>query len=196
MCETFVASKPIPAIAHVRPFIYISAEDIGRPIISVRYIETKREAEKRIEEILRDHPQYRGVYVRPGECIPSIIGLMNNEPVLGLIYHPHIRPMTSLPATVFDFSARIHGAMPSYIPMPASVLRWLGTSVFPNATDNTPSALTAMANLLSTPPIHLDQLSEAICISLDPTREIRGVLGVRELIALSQSRPETSTTST
>lgn len=58
-----------------------------------------------------------------------------------------------------------------------------------------------MANLLSTPPIHLDHLGEAICLSLDPTKGIRGVLGVRdmrELIGLSasQSGPDTSTTST
>jgi len=184
MCETFVASKPKPGITHVRPFIYVSAEDINRPLISVRYIETKRDAEKRIEEILRSHPQYKGIYVRPS-----------------LIYHPHTRPMASIPATIFDFSARIHDAMPSYIPMPSSVLRWLGTTVCPYATDKTPSALTSMANLLSTPPIHLDHLGEAICLSLDPTKGIRGVLGVRdmrELIGLSasQSGPDTSTTST
>jgi hypothetical protein len=107
--------------------------------------------------------------------------------------------MTSLPATMFDLSARIHDAMPSYIPMPSPVLRWLGTSVCPYATDKTPSALTSMANLLSTPPIHADHLGEAICLSLDPTKDIRGVLGVRdmrELIGLSQGGAETSTTST
>lgn len=73
MCEAFVASKPVSGITHVRPFIYVSAEDINRPIVSVRYIETKREAEKRIEEIIRGHPQYRGVYVRPSTCMLSII---------------------------------------------------------------------------------------------------------------------------
>lgn len=182
MCEAFVASEPVSGIARVRPFIYVSAEDVNRPIVSVRYLETKREAEKRIEEIIRGHPQYRGVYIRPS-----------------LIYHPHIRPITTIPATVFDVSARIHAAVPSYIPMPSSVLRWLGTSVCPGATDKTPSALTSMANLLSIPPIHADHLAEAICISLDPAKDIRGVVGVRDmrqLIGLSQSGAETSTANT
>lgn len=182
VCEAFVASKPVSGLTRVRPFIYVSAEDVNRPIVSVRYLETKREAEKRIEEIVRDHSQYKGVYVRPS-----------------LIYHPHIRPMTTIPATIFDVSARIHNAVPSYIPMPSSVLRWLGTSVFPNATDKTPSALNSMANLLSIPPIHVDHLAEAICISLDPAKDIRGVVGVRDmrqLIGLSQTGPEESAANT
>ncbi|KAG1756706.1 mitochondrial protein [Suillus paluster] len=182
MCEAFVASEPVSGISHVRPFIYVSAEDVNRPIVSVRYLETKREAEKRIEEIIQSHPQYRGVYVRPS-----------------LIYHPHVRPMTTIPATIFDVSARIHAAVPTYIPMPSSVLRWLGTSVCPDATDKTPSALTSMANLLSIPPIHVDHLAEAICLSLDPARDIRGVVGVRDirhLIGLSQMGAGTSTPST
>jgi len=182
MCEAFVASKPVPGITHVRPFIYVSAEDINRPVVSVRYIETKRDAEKKIEEILRGHPQYRGVYVRPS-----------------MIYHPHLRPMTNIPATIFDLSARIHDAVPSYVPMPSPALRWIGTSVAPNATDKTPSALVSMANLFSIPPIHVDHLGEAIVLTLDPAKDIRGVVGVRdmrELIGLSQGGAETSTEST
>ncbi|KAG2157176.1 mitochondrial protein [Suillus clintonianus] len=180
MCEAFVASKPASGITRVRPFVYVSAEDVNRPVVSVRYLETKREAEKRIEEIMQDHPQYKGVYVRPS-----------------LIYHPHIRPMTTIPATIFDVSARIHNAVPSYIPMPSSVLRWLGTSVFPNATEKTPSALTSMANLLSIPPIHVDHLAEAICLSLDPAQDIRGVVGVRDirrLIGMTASEEPTTNT--
>ncbi|KAG2357683.1 mitochondrial protein [Suillus spraguei] len=173
VCEAFVASKPVSGLTRVRPFVYVSAEDFSRPVVSVRYLETKMQAEKRIEEIVRDHPQYKGVYVRPS-----------------LIYHPHTRPMTVIPATIFDLSARIHNAVPSYIPMPASVLRWLGTSVFPNASEKTPSALHSMANLLSIPPIHVDHLGEAICITLDPAKDIRGIVGVRDmrqLIGLSQT---------
>ncbi|KAG1803793.1 mitochondrial protein [Suillus plorans] len=176
VCETFVASKPVSGLTRVRPFVYVSAEDFNRPLVSARYFETKREAEQRIEEIVTDHPQYKGVYVRPS-----------------IIYHPHNRPMTTIPATIFGFSSRVHDAMPSYIPMPASVLRWLGTSVFPNATDKTPSSLNSLANLLSIPPIHVDHLAEAICISLDPAKDIRGVVGVRDmhqLIGMSQTGSE------
>ncbi|KAG1735267.1 mitochondrial protein [Suillus paluster] len=167
MCEAFIVSEPVSGISHVRPFIYVSAEDVNRPIVSVRYLETKREAEKRIEEIIQSHPQYRGVYVRSN-----------------LTYHPHVRPMTTIPATIFDVSARIHAAVPTYIPMPSSDLRWLGTSVCPDATDKTPSALTSMANLLSIP---------------QSTKDIRGVVGVRDirhLIGLSQMGAGTLTPST
>lgn len=102
--------------------------------------------------------------------------------------------MTNIPATIFDFSARAHEAVPSYVPMPSPTLRWLGTSVCPNATDNTPSALVSMANLFSIPPIHVDHLGEAICITADPTKDIHGVVGVRdmrELLGMSQDGAET-----
>lgn len=67
MCEAFTASKPTQEITHVRPFVYVSAEDFHRPAISVRYIETKLEAERKIDEIVKNHPQYRAVHVRPCE---------------------------------------------------------------------------------------------------------------------------------
>jgi hypothetical protein len=73
VCETFVASKPKSGLTRVRPFVYVSAEDFSRPLVSVRYLETKREAEKRIEEIVRDHPQYKGIYVRPSKYTALVI---------------------------------------------------------------------------------------------------------------------------
>jgi hypothetical protein len=53
-----------------RPFVYISAEDIFRPVIPAKYIETKREAEKGIESMMVNKPGYRGVYMRPSMCFP------------------------------------------------------------------------------------------------------------------------------
>lgn len=180
MCEAFIASTPAPGITHVRPFVFVSAEDFHRPMISVRYMETKMEAERRIDEMTKDHPQYRAVHVRPS-----------------MIYDPDTRPMT-IPVGLFTFSAWMHAAMPSIVPMPASILRWLGTNVFPKATDQTPSALVSMATLLSVPPIRVDHLAEAICTSLDPAKTIRGPLGVRdmrELIGWSKGRPSASSKS-
>lgn len=52
---------------HPRPFIYISAEDIFRPIIPAAYIETKREAEEQIERLMGTRPDCRGVYMRPSK---------------------------------------------------------------------------------------------------------------------------------
>jgi hypothetical protein len=83
--------------------------------------------------------------------------------------------------------------------MPASVLRWLAASVFPNASEKTPSALSSMANLLSIPPINVDHLGEAICISLDPAKDIHGVVGVRDmrqLLGLSQTESVESAANT
>lgn len=51
-----------------RPFVYISAEDIFRPVIPARYIETKWEAERGIEAMMADAANYRGVYIRPSAC--------------------------------------------------------------------------------------------------------------------------------
>jgi hypothetical protein len=50
-----------------RPFIYISAEDIFRPIIPSAYIDTKREAEDQIDRMIQAKTNYRGVYMRPSE---------------------------------------------------------------------------------------------------------------------------------
>lgn len=68
VAEAFIESTPDPSfqIEGPRPFIYLSAEDIFRPIIPARYIETKREAEAGIESMVQHRPEeYRGVYIRP-----------------------------------------------------------------------------------------------------------------------------------
>ena len=67
VCEEFVRSSASAGDApnKPRPFVYVSAEDIFQPVIPARYIETKREAERRIEEMMSANPDYRGVYIRP-----------------------------------------------------------------------------------------------------------------------------------
>ena len=76
VCEAFIASSSAEAVKTnvPRPFVYISAEDIFRPVISERYITTKREAERRIEIMMQANPLYRGVYIRPSEyCFCLVI---------------------------------------------------------------------------------------------------------------------------
>lgn len=72
VAETFLESTPEPSLQLLgpRPFIYLSAEDIFRPIIPARYIETKREAEAGLESMIanRTH-EYRGVYIRPSAFV-------------------------------------------------------------------------------------------------------------------------------
>lgn len=68
VCEAFLNSHNstgADAGAAPRPFVYVSAEDVFRPWVSARYLETKREAERGIEQMMLDKPGYRGVYIRP-----------------------------------------------------------------------------------------------------------------------------------
>lgn len=67
MADAFVNSNNEAETGLPRPFIYISAEDIFRPIVPAAYIETKREAEERIERMIKGRTNYRGVYLRPSE---------------------------------------------------------------------------------------------------------------------------------
>jgi len=68
VCETFLSRPPSVQSVGPRPFVFVSAEDIFRPFIAAKYINTKREAEQRIEQMMFDKPDYRGVYIRPSMC--------------------------------------------------------------------------------------------------------------------------------
>ncbi|TFK42533.1 hypothetical protein BDQ12DRAFT_676377 [Crucibulum laeve] len=174
VCNAFVSSTPAPETNNVpRPFVYISAEDIFRPVIPARYIETKREAEQGIQEIMRDKPDYRGVFIRPS-----------------LVYHAHYRPMTTPAAVLLDLSSSIHAKVPRSLPTPAGLLRSLGSVGNSSAADESPSSFASMANALVIPPIHVDHVADAICVALDSSQEVRGVVNVRrmrELIGWSDS---------
>lgn len=67
VCEAFISSESSTSAARnvPRPFVYISAEDVFRPVIPARYIETKWEAERDIEAMMAKTTDYRGVYIRP-----------------------------------------------------------------------------------------------------------------------------------
>ncbi|KAI9571329.1 NAD(P)-binding protein [Boletus coccyginus] len=164
VCEAFKSSTPDPGVTRVRPFIYISAEDIFRPLVPARYIETKREAEQTITLLLRDLPNHRSVFIRPS-----------------LVYHAHHRPLTSPLAALIDLSASIHAGVPKGLPTPSSLLRAVGDA-FPSSRGSPLSSpLHSIANGLSIPPIHVEHVAEAICIALDPTKDVRGVVGVKEM---------------
>ncbi|KAF7976731.1 hypothetical protein HWV62_5919 [Athelia sp. TMB] len=150
VCEAFVAAPREDA--GDRAFVYISAEDIFRPVVPARYIETKREAELGIQARVRAAPGVRGVFIRPS-----------------LVYHPHLRPLTSPLAALLDASASLHAAAPPAFPTPAALLRLLG------------GAGTSVANALSVPPIHVAHVADAVCAALDPARGVSGVVGVRAM---------------
>lgn len=68
MAEAFVNSADAAVEwEQPRPFIYISAEDIFRPVVPSAYIDTKREAEEQIDRMIDGKTNYRGVYMRPSE---------------------------------------------------------------------------------------------------------------------------------
>lgn len=137
--------------ASLRPFVYISAEDIFRPFIPARYVSTKREAES---EILRrcqdswtheDSAAIRPVLVRPG-----------------LMYHPHIRPLTTPLAVALDVSSSLHRRFG--LPLPFS----------------STGALGSFAESLRIPPIHVDQVAECVARAVENT-EVEGVVDTRRM---------------
>lgn len=116
------------------PFVMLSAADVMRPLISPRYIETKREAEAQITDLAHENTALRPVFLRPG-----------------LMYHPHTRPWSTLPATVLDVANgmhRLHEQLRIPLPTPADALRRVpgGDSI---------------AGALTTPPLHVDTVAAA-----------------------------------
>jgi len=160
MAEAFLNSADNAETQQPRPFIYISAEDIFRPIVPATYIETKREAEQQIERMIQERTNYRGVYMRPS-----------------LVYHPHLRPYTAPVAALLDLSSTVQSKLPKGVPTPSELLHGLSQTLV-----GTPSVLDSIARALSIPPIHVDQVAEAICVAADKGRaDVRGVYGVREM---------------
>ena len=112
------------------------------------------------------------------------------ESVLGLMYHPHTRPLTTPIATLLDLSATMHKKLP--VPGPANLLHTfassdIGRSLHPSnasATSILDTPLEAMARALETPPIHVEHVAQAACeaISRGDVSGPYGVMDMRRLI--------------
>ncbi|ORY31932.1 hypothetical protein BCR39DRAFT_465115 [Naematelia encephala] len=130
-----------------RPFVYISAADAFRPLIPSRYIETKRQAEQEITNRCLASPEahIRPLFMRPG-----------------LMYHPHIRPLSTLPAFLLSLTATL-------------AEHTSGSNPFASK-----SALAGAAEAMRTHPIHVDHVAEAVvrCIA-DENKE--GVVEVNTM---------------
>ncbi|GAB1517751.1 hypothetical protein RhiTH_000801 [Rhizoctonia solani] len=155
--ETFASG---PGSTVPRPFVYISAEDIFRPLVPARYIESKRAAEA---------------------------GIAQEPRVRGLMYHPHTRPLTTPIATLLDLSATLHQNIP--FPGPANILRALASADLarrPQTSDSGSSValldspLEAMARALEVPPIHVEHVAQAACEAIEQEDAI-GPYGVKEM---------------
>lgn len=137
VAETFKEAHASNEIGIPLPFVFMSAADIMRPFISSRYISTKYEAEQCITE--QAGHTLRPVFMRPG-----------------LMYHPHNRPWSTLPATMLDVSYHLHKMHRRWnvpVPSPADMLR----SSF------VPAAFHPLSGALTTPPLHVDTVAMAIC---------------------------------
>ncbi|SPO29828.1 uncharacterized protein UTRI_06100_B [Ustilago trichophora] len=198
-------SPPVPA-----PFIYISAEDLFRPVVDARYIRTKRQAESAIARLAAHHhaPQPRSSTRGGSEAIldadgAGLEGELRDEaasidvdgshasnadstataglvrPVFlrpGLMYHPHTRPGSTLPAAILEASAALHRSppLPLPIPTPAQLIAKLGGGSSPSQ---------SMARLLTTPPLHVDTVAKAVCAAIEDqsTFGVVDVYGIRKL---------------
>ena len=152
--DTMLAS-PLEA-GPSRPFVYISAADCFRPLIPARYIQTKREAERRIAQSASEHPtaNIRPVFVRPGEDTMSRLPL-----TAGLMYHPHVRPISTLPAFALSMTASLHDSLRLSNPFASK------------------SPLHGALEAFRTHPLHVDHVAEAVVRSI-LDEDVRGVVDV------------------
>lgn len=105
-----------------------------------------------------------------------------------MIYHAHYRPINTAISVMLEASASLHGALPAIVPTPAGILRLLsGSSSKPKQDgigEMSPSALDAMANMLTSRPVHVDHVAGAIIAAL-ASDEVEGVVDtprIRELV--------------
>lgn len=186
------------------PFIYISAEDLFRPIVDARYIRTKRQAESAIARLAAHHhapapsssPRNAGTEAildsdgagleaelrddpsqtstAESSALTSLVRPVFLRP--GLMYHPHTRPGSTFPAAILEASAAFHRSppLPLPIPTPAQLIARLGGGG---------SKSESVARLLTTPPLHVDTVAKAVCAAIED-ESVFGpvdVYGIRKL---------------
>ncbi|KIY72183.1 NAD(P)-binding protein [Cylindrobasidium torrendii FP15055 ss-10] len=157
VCEAYTnTASPVEGVS--KPFVYISAEDIFRPIVPARYIESKREAEAGIEALVTARSGFRGVYIRPS-----------------LVYHAHFRPLTTPLAVLLEFSSKMQAKLPSSVPSPSSILRRFGMQSVPNALEIPPVHVDHVGEAV------------CVALERGDVRGVVGVDGMRELIGWRQS---------
>lgn len=207
VAHTFLRSLSERPNTSSAPFIYISAEDLFRPVVDARYISTKRQAEAMIAKLAMhasSQPSSRPVASSADQEEldadgAGLTGELRNEslqermhkvqstlrPVFmrpGLMYHPHTRPGSTLPAAILEASAAFHRTppLPLPIPTPAEMLaRWGGSS------------MQSMSKLMTTPPLHIDTVAKAVCAAIEDS-SVQGpvdVTGIRKLAGWKDDSP-------
>ncbi|CAO1622191.1 unnamed protein product [Sympodiomycopsis kandeliae] len=189
VAETFLSTLPSSSRTSAAPFVFISAEDIFRPIIDPRYISTKRQAEAALERLswsTSSTPPSSSVI--PDSDGAGLESELNTSPkrILrptylrpGLMYHPHTRPLSTLPSAILDLSSKIHSMLPNYLPTPANILKTLGQE--------------SLSNLLLHSPLHIDTVAKAAEQAII-REEVSGPKGVEDIKALAGFKNNASTT--
>ena len=131
------------------PFVYISAADIFRPLIPKKYIDTKYEAENHIQGL----HNLRSVNFRPG-----------------LMYHPHFRPLSTLPATLIEIL--------NNIPI---------NNLINSQNLDKESNLYSLINLLQTSSLHIDTVAQAVVNSL-LNDKIEGPIEVNQIKSIAWNK--------
>ncbi|CDZ98350.1 Predicted oxidoreductase [Phaffia rhodozyma] len=146
-------------------FTYISAEDIFRPFVPDKYINTKREAELLINHYLSaqtnevDADKVKGLIVRPG-----------------VMTHPSLRPLLMPLAPLLALSASIPPVLPN-------ILRAMSRRSNSIRSEDG-SSLDSMARLLESRTIDVDDVGEAVCVGIE--NQLEGTLGLENLRAMAQ----------
>ncbi|KIM28867.1 hypothetical protein M408DRAFT_329291 [Serendipita vermifera MAFF 305830] len=170
VCQTFLSeSSPSASLdsSPTKTFVYVSAEDVFRPVIPARYITTKREAESAIQKLCDNaSPKSRSVFIRPS-----------------FIYHPHFRPISSPVATALSAAGSVHKLLGQLSPI--NVLSKLAESSEQSSrVDDNPAAidtpLDSISRAMTIPPIHVDHVGEAVCESIE-RGDVAGPVGVWEM---------------
>lgn len=98
------------------------------------------------------------------------------------MYHPHLNPPSTLPATLLEATSHLHALVPPslhLLPQAPSPLPNSAPSLSDPANE-LPGALTSLSSLLSIPPIHVDAVGEAVCRAI-ADEHTRGVVDVRAM---------------
>jgi hypothetical protein len=114
----------------------------------------------------------------------TTVAQIDFKPCTGLMYHPHTRPISTLPAALFDFSSSVHQLLSSFSLgqlTPAALLRSPLIAFLPRDTRE------SLARLLTYPPLHVDTVAKAVvnCVLEDGIVEPPGAKGVDDIRRLA-----------
>lgn len=97
------------------------------------------------------------------------------------MYHPHNRPLSTVPAAVLDASVHLHRALASWgLPSPAAALNVLGRMAGPQA------MASSLSGLLTQDPLHVDTVATAIVRAVLDSRVPSGPKEIAQIQELAR----------